>query len=177
MACITGALWDLCTQGNNTGGIDEIKVLSGDELGTVTVDSNTGAITAITLDQAATIGFQKVDFQTEGADNTTEFVITNGTNVISTNTTNFTTPKEDAVKYKFIEELLGCVCGVVIYYKDLNGEEWLIGTEGEKQRAYATTITGVSGRSFEDENKIDWVFVARGSFSKRNMTGVALPTV
>lgn len=177
MACITGALWDLCTQGNNTGGIDEIKFLSADELESVTVDPATSAITAITLTAGATVGFVDVDFQTEGADNTTEFVITNGTNVVGTNTTNITTPKEDAPKYHFIEELLGCVCGLIIYYKDLNGEEWLIGSEGQKQRAYATTISGASGRAFEDENKIDWVFVARGSFPKRNMTGVALPTV
>ncbi len=152
-------------------------MLSADEFEEATVDPLTGAITAITLTATATVGFVDIDFQTEGADNTNELVTTNGVNTVGTNTTNITLPKEDLPKYTFLEQLIGCACGVIIYYKDLNGEEWLIGTEGKKQRAYNTNSTGTSGRALDDPNQIDLVLVARGRFPKRNCTGITLPTI
>ena len=177
MACTVVANWDLCTEGGSTGGIDEIKLLKADEFDSVTVGTE-GEITAITLTAGATEGFQDIDFISQGAQDVDSIAVTNqGTNVVDTNTLTVIVPKQTQAKWKFVLSITDCVCGLIIYYKDLNGEEWLLGTEGKKQRAYVTQIDADTGLAFTDANQITFTFTTIGKVAKRNANGITLPTV
>ncbi len=175
MSCLSQIYPKLCTDGGSTGGVRVIKVLDGQSFDQdARVVGQDGEITAIALTATATVGFEELDFYKENAQIVNTGTSENGnTNEELTITINI--PKKDKLKYEFIRSAANCNCGLVIYYEDLNGIEWLVGTESEKERVFLTTYEADTGLAFADPNQYVLTFTCRGKRTERVWEGGALP--
>ena len=147
MACLTAGITISCDSGGCSGGLANIWLANVDDIASITVSGN-GEISAITM--VATKVFYNFNFQDQQASFTESVVVENCVKSVD-QVLEFTVPCRNSELTQAIEELMGCCCGLVAIFEDMQGITWLIG-DLNKRRVRLRTNTGASGAALTDAN-------------------------
>jgi len=170
--CLTANLLFDCTAVGQ-GGIEEIFIGSKNDFD-VTVDTGTGEVTAVTP-KAAQV-FYKFEYLENTAGYTETFA--SSENLIGgtwTHRIEMIYPAFTLEARNRIQELKDCPCGLLVYFKDNNGNEWFFGVD-PSERVRLTENVGQTGLALTDSSQEQLALEGTGANKRYAFTGT-LPIV